>query len=101
MRVGSISAAPRLREASNGQGSLQVSPDRLAEALQQQVGKPTKRVILERILLEARRYLQFTDLSAKEIAARLGYRDPFHFSRVFKQSVGLSPSDYRRRWPAK
>ncbi len=34
-------------------------------------------------------------LSVKEIAAELGYDDPFYFSRVFKSVHGVAPSDYR------
>jgi AraC family transcriptional regulator, transcriptional activator of pobA len=34
-------------------------------------------------------------LSVKEIAARLGYQDPFHFSRRFKAFQGVSPTEYR------
>jgi len=32
-----------------------------------------------------------------EIAFSLGYRDPFHFSKRFKQITGFSPGTYRRR----
>lgn len=35
------------------------------------------------------------DLSIKEIAIRCGFDDPYHFSKVFHQIDGLSPSDYR------
>lgn len=41
--------------------------------------------------------LQSTALNVKEIAGRLGYQDPFHFSRQFKAFQGVSPSDYRER----
>jgi transcriptional regulator GlxA family with amidase domain len=36
-----------------------------------------------------------TSLSVKEVAAKLGYDDPFYFSRVFKSVNRLAPSDYR------
>lgn len=42
------------------------------------------------------RLLAGTALSVKEIAADLGYDDPFYFSRVFKSVHGLAPSDYRQ-----
>ncbi|GAA2788117.1 hypothetical protein GCM10010470_23340 [Saccharopolyspora taberi] len=29
------------------------------------------------------------------IAARWGFTDPAHFSRIFRAAYGLSPSDYR------
>jgi AraC-like DNA-binding protein len=35
-------------------------------------------------------------LSIKEIASALGYDDPFYFSRVFKSTNLLSPSDFRK-----
>jgi AraC family transcriptional regulator, transcriptional activator of pobA len=77
--------------------ALHVTPGQLARLLQEMLGKSTKRVILDRLLLEAKRYLQFTDLSIKEIAAQLGYVDPFHFSKVFKQEIGYSPQAYREQ----
>lgn len=44
---------------------------------------------------QACRLLRDSPLSVKEIAARIGYRDPFHFSRQFKAFQGASPSEYR------
>ena len=52
-------------------------------------------VIHNRVVMEARRMLVYTDASAKEIAWKLGYEDPAQFSKLFKRHVGLSPSDYR------
>jgi AraC-like DNA-binding protein len=37
------------------------------------------------------------DSSLKEIADSLGFCDVFHFSKAFKQEIGFTPSDYRRR----
>lgn len=36
------------------------------------------------------------DYSISEIAYKLGFKYPQHFSRLFKQKVGLSPNEYRR-----
>ena len=38
-----------------------------------------------------------TSLKVRDIAATLGYMDPYHFSRRFKQITGCSPEDYRRQ----
>lgn len=46
---------------------------------------------------EARRLLETTEASVKEVAAQLGYDDPFYFSRVFKSVNQLAPSNYRLR----
>jgi AraC-like DNA-binding protein len=39
--------------------------------------------------------LQETDLSVKEVAALMGYDDPFYFSRLFKAVNGVPPREYR------
>ena len=51
--------------------------------------------IHERIALEARRLLLYTDKSAKEIAFELGFDEVPHFSRFFKKQVGLPPSEFK------
>jgi AraC-like DNA-binding protein len=36
-------------------------------------------------------------MNVKEIAALLAFESPFHFSNVFKQKTGMSPSQWRQR----
>jgi AraC-like DNA-binding protein len=43
-------------------------------------------------------YLQFSDLKIKEIAFRLQYYDPYHFSKSFSREMGLTPKAYRQRY---
>ena len=43
-------------------------------------------------------YLQFSDLKIKEIAFRLGFYDPFHFSNAFKLEMEITPKEYRSRY---
>jgi transcriptional regulator GlxA family with amidase domain len=43
-------------------------------------------------------YLQFSELKIKEIAFRLGYYDPFHFSKAFLKEMEITPKEYRRRY---
>ncbi|TGD77638.1 helix-turn-helix domain-containing protein [Hymenobacter wooponensis] len=52
-------------------------------------------VIKNRIMLEAKRLLAHTSLTAKEIAYTLGYDDPAYFSRLFMTKTGESPSSFR------
>lgn len=52
-------------------------------------------VIKNRIILEAKRLLVHTSLTAKEIAYDLGYHDPAYFSRLFMTKTGESPSSFR------
>lgn len=44
---------------------------------------------------EACNLLRCTDLYVYEIAQRLGYKDQYYFSRLFKKVVGISPREYR------
>jgi len=57
-------------------------------------------VIKNRIVLEAKRLLVHTALTAKEIAHELGYEDPAYFSRLFLVKTGESPSGFRSRYHA-
>ena len=41
-----------------------------------------------------------TNLSIREIAARVGYDDPAHFTRMFRRIGGISPMDFRRLEPS-
>lgn len=45
----------------------------------------------------ARLLLTTTEATVSEIARDVGYGDPFHFSRQFRQLHAMSPTDYRRR----
>ena len=45
----------------------------------------------------AEEMLRMTPLSISEIADRLGFSSPFHFSRVFKDHFGHPPSEERKR----
>ncbi|MBC3758368.1 AraC family transcriptional regulator [Hyunsoonleella sp. SJ7] len=54
-------------------------------------------IIHERIILEAKRLLIYTDKTAKEIAYDIGFDDASHLSRLFKKHTTLSPSDFKKQ----
>ena len=57
-------------------------------------------VIHERIALEAKRLLLYTDKSTKEVAFELNFSEVPHFSRFFKNQVGQAPSEFKERLKA-
>ncbi|WP_310556972.1 helix-turn-helix domain-containing protein [Flavobacterium sp.] len=57
--------------------------------------KSPLKVIQERIHIEAKRYLGFSDRSIKEIAYDLGFDDMQSFSRFFKNIEGVSPKEFK------
>ena len=46
---------------------------------------------------EAARFLNESSLSIRDVAARVGYDDPFYFDRLFRRFYGMTPRDYRRK----
>ena len=57
--------------------------------------KTPLKVIQDRIHIEAKRQLLFTQKIVKEIAFELGFDDIQSFSRFFKNKEGLSPKEFR------
>ncbi len=84
-------------DAGHYADALGVTTGTLSRTLTALTGKPTKQLILERLMLEAARLLRFSDLSIKEIADRLGFSDQFAFSKAFKRQRGEAPLDFRSR----
>jgi AraC-like DNA-binding protein len=54
--------------------------------------------IINRILLEAKRLLFYTDKPVKEIAYNLGYEDPAYFNRLFTNKIGSTPTNFKRNY---
>ncbi|WP_025666566.1 helix-turn-helix domain-containing protein [Aquimarina megaterium] len=59
--------------------------------------KSPLQIIHDRIILEAKRLLIYTDKSAKEIAYEIGFEDASHLSRMFKRHTSLSPSEFKKQ----
>lgn len=53
--------------------------------------------LLEYRLLRARNLLAETNISVKEIAVQAGFGDEFYFSRLFRQKLNFTPSQWRNR----
>ncbi|WP_201501427.1 GlxA family transcriptional regulator [Psychrobacter cibarius] len=47
---------------------------------------------------EAKDFLQFSSSPVEQIAWKVGYSDASAFRKIFKRIVGLTPSEYRRRF---
>jgi AraC-like DNA-binding protein len=58
--------------------------------------KSPLQVIHDRIILEAKRLLLYTDKNSKEIAYELGFEEVAHFGRFFKKNTGLPPGAFKQ-----
>ena len=74
---------------------VHLSPKYLSQTVKQFTGKSAKEFIQDRLVLEAKRLLLHTDLSVKEVAYKIGFEEPLHFSAFFKKKAGVSPSSFR------
>lgn len=74
-----------------------VTEARLNDVCRRIADLPSKRLILERLMQEAKRLLLFTGSSANEICYSLGFKDPAYFSRFFLRYAQVTPGEYRQR----
>lgn len=60
--------------------------------------KNPQQIIHDRIILEAKRLLNFSEKSSKEIAFELGFAEASHFAKFFKNITEYTPIQYRKRF---
>lgn len=78
---------------------LHVSPPTLRRRFRAGTGLSPGRFRTRRLIDRACDMMQRTDLTDQEIADALGFCDAFYFSRCFKNTLGRSPSAYRKALP--
>jgi len=71
---------------------------KLNEQAKLHTGRTAQSVIYGLIASEAKRLLTYENLSVKEVAYKLGFRDPFYFSNFFKNHTRSSPKAYQNRY---
>lgn len=74
-----------------------VSPSHYFALFKRQTGTAPIDFFIRLRMQHARELLDSTCSSVKEVAATMGYDDPFYFSRVFKSVHQVAPAEYRRR----
>lgn len=84
----------RLHKVEDYSEELGVSTRKLSDVCRIK-GKNAKQMILQHLVNEAKKDLQFTARSIKEIAAGLHFSTQYQFSNFFKNQTGLSPNQYR------
>lgn len=77
--------------------ALRISQTTLAAHTQQYAKTSPLKLINDRIILEAKRMIRYSDLRIKEIAFDLGFKDDSYFIKLFKRNVGMSPVEFRQK----
>ncbi|GHA65108.1 AraC family transcriptional regulator [Streptomyces termitum] len=75
---------------------LGVTPGHLTEVVRAATGRTPAALLREERVREAQRLLIATDLSVRQVAARVGFDDPAYFCRFFRREAGRSPGGFRK-----
>ncbi|MFY0652941.1 MAG: helix-turn-helix domain-containing protein [Cyclobacteriaceae bacterium] len=88
------------RQVADYADLLHKSPKTLANLFSVYGSKTPLRIIHERIVLEGKRLLTFTDQTTKEVAYSLGFDDVSSFNKMFRKIVGDTPTGFRNKYAA-
>ncbi|WP_431263641.1 helix-turn-helix domain-containing protein [Roseateles chitinivorans] len=78
---------------------LGITPTQLNRLCRRHLQCSALAVLHQRVLLEAKRELGYTNLMVRQIADGLGFADPAYFTRFFLRHTGKSPSAWREARP--
>jgi len=86
------------RSVSEYAEELNLTPKSLNEVVKKSSGKTASEHIYKQVILEAKRLLLLGS-SVKEVGFELQFDDPAHFSKFFKNQVGISPAEFQKVQP--
>lgn len=78
-------------------GLLNISENYLNKSVKEVTNKPPKQWINDISILHSQILLQDTSRNIAGIAFELNYESPSYFTRLFKKTTGLSPTEYRQQ----
>lgn len=77
---------------------LAISPVQLTSLTTAYLNKSVAELIHDRLILEAKRLLIYTDLTVSEISNELNFSDNSYFNKFFKKASGQTPEQFRKRF---
>ncbi|WP_222982350.1 helix-turn-helix transcriptional regulator [Flagellimonas meishanensis] len=72
--------------------------NRAQSLFKNKVGVTVKAMLGEKRLVESKKEVVFTHKSIQEVSHEMGFKDPAYFNRVFKNSTGYSPTQFRENF---
>ncbi|MBK9730600.1 MAG: helix-turn-helix domain-containing protein [Chitinophagaceae bacterium] len=85
----------RQHKVSDYAKALHLSANYLNEVIKEETGQSIKDLIQNRIILEAKRLATYSDYSMKETSFQLGFDDPSHFSKFFRNCTATDYTTFR------
>jgi len=77
-------------------GKFNISLGYLSTLIKKETGRTYSEYVMSKRLNLAKQLLSDGSLSIQEIVGRVGYKDYFHFNKLFKKHYGITPSKYRK-----
>jgi AraC-like DNA-binding protein len=74
---------------------LNISPSHLSEVVKSVTGRTSTDLVNDRLLLEIKRLLKYSDLTITEIAYKLNFSDQSYFAKYVKKMTEYSPKQLR------
>ena len=74
---------------------LNLSANYFGDLIKKETGHSAQEYIQNKVIDVAKELIFDERKSVSEIAYELGFKYPQHFTRLFKQKVGVSPKEYR------
>lgn len=74
---------------------LHLSPNYFGDLIKKETGKSAQEYLQNKLIDVAKEKVFDADKSISQIAYELGFKYPQHFTRLFKQKVGVTPNEYR------
>ncbi len=74
---------------------VDISPYYFSKLFKEETGENFIEYVTNIRIEQAKQLLNSSRLSMKEICAQVGYADPNYFSRIFKKTVGVTPTEYK------
>ena len=74
---------------------VHLSPNYFGDLVKKEIGRTAQEYIQNKLLNVAKEEVLGSNRSISEIAYRLGFQYPQHFSRIFKKAVGYTPKEFR------
>jgi|JI10StandDraft_1071094.scaffolds.fasta_scaffold196490_2 AraC family transcriptional activator of pobA len=88
----------KLKTVSSYSKLMQISEKKLTLATTKIIGKTPKVMIDDRIMLEAKRLLTYTNKSIREIGYILGFDEPTNFTKYFRNNATKTPLEFREKY---
>lgn len=77
---------------------MNISTKKLNRITRSMLNLPAKEHINDVMIIEIKRFLMNTNLSAKEISYKTGFEESTNFVKYFKKNAGMTPSQFKKKF---